>query len=258
MSLFGAIKALNLGQSLKKAKKNFEDRMSSEIDSVVAMESSHIGGQLYQVAGKAPFSRDDGGVATTSEIAHKLSQLNWQDQLRGLYGTPEFEILKEQTEKERFETGSHRECIEDDLRRFEDSEATSSQESGWLHSDLDDMRLYSDRTGKTGVSGITRFACENKDGRMSSELSSPPLTTEYGRSIDAMPPSALPLDRFSTPRVSAGTIARKYIQAEDNTSQHAEREEGMEETRKVATPIPRTFDISDSSEDEDDAITEVD
>jgi len=41
---------------------------------------------------------------------------------------------------------------------------------------------------------------------------------------------------------------------EENASQHAEKAEGMEETRKVYTPIPRKFKISDSS---DDAMTEV-
>ena len=41
---------------------------------------------------------------------------------------------------------------------------------------------------------------------------------------------------------------------EENGSQHVEKEEGMEETRKVYSPIPRKFGISDSS---DDAMTEV-
>jgi len=31
----------------------------------------------------------------------------------------------------------------------------------------------------------------------------------------------------------------------------------MEETRKVYTPIPRRFELSDSSDNEDDAMTEV-
>jgi len=57
--------------------------------------------------------------------------------------------------------------------------------------------------------------------------------------------------------VSAGIIARKYIQSEENVSQHAEKEGGMEETRKVYTPIPRKFEISDDSKDEDDRMTEV-
>jgi len=72
-----------------------------------------------------------------------------------------------------------------------------------------------------------------------------------------LPPSALPQDPFSTPRASAGIIALRYIQSEENTSKNAEEEGGMEETRKVDTPIPRKFEISDSSDNEDDMMTEV-
>jgi hypothetical protein len=82
-------------------------------------------------------------------------------------------------------------------------------------------------------------------------------TTEYGGSILGFPPSALPEDPFSVPRTRAGIIARRYIQSEENPSKHGEQDEeegGMEETRRVYTPIPRKFEISDS---EDDAMTEV-
>jgi len=90
------------------------------------------------------------------------------------------------------------------------------------------------------------------------EVPSVPITS-YGGSILAMPPSALPLDPFATPRVGTGSIAQRYIQSVENTSQHAEKEnqEGMDETRKVHTPIPRKFEISDSSEASDEAMTEV-
>ena len=72
-----------------------------------------------------------------------------------------------------------------------------------------------------------------------------------------MPPSALPEDPFSTPRASAGIIARKYIQVGENVSQHEEKEEGMEETQGVYTPIPRKFEFSDNSDASDEAMTEV-
>jgi len=72
-----------------------------------------------------------------------------------------------------------------------------------------------------------------------------------------LPPSTIPQDPFSTPRASAGIIAQRYIQLEENISQHAEEEGGMEETRKVYTPIPRNFEASDSSDNEDDMMTEV-
>jgi len=86
---------------------------------------------------------------------------------------------------------------------------------------------------------------------------SPLPTTNYEGSLLGLPPSALPQDPFSTPRASAGIIALKYIQAEENASQHAEKEGGMEETRKVYTPIPRKYEISDSSNNEDETMTEV-
>jgi len=120
------------------------------------------------------------------------------------------------------------------------------------------MRNYSNLTGKTGVTGITRYGSDN-----SPELSSPPPTTNYGGSeisfpsqtpkervqspmpstnyegsLMGLPLSALLEDPFSTSRASAGIIARKYIQSEENVSKNAEEEGGMEETRKVYTPIP--------------------
>jgi len=64
-------------------------------------------------------------------------------------------------------------------------------------------------------------------------------------------------DPFSIPRASAGIIARRYIQSEENTTQYTKEEGGMEETRKVHTPIPRKFEASDSGDSEDDAMTEV-
>jgi len=90
------------------------------------------------------------------------------------------------------------------------------------------------------------------------EDGSPVPTTSYGGSIVAMPSSALSINCFSTPKASTGIIARRYIQSEENTSQHATAKEGgMEETWKVYTPIPRKFDISGSSDSEYDRMTEV-
>ena len=78
---------------------------------------------------------------------------------------------------------------------------------------------------------------------------SPLPSTNYKGSIMGLPPSALPEDPFSTPRASTGIIAQRYIQPEENTSQHAEEEEGGARTQKrTYTPIPRKFDISDGSD----------
>jgi len=177
--------------------------------------------------------------------------------------------------KKKFEAGLRYAHAEDDLRRREDSQATSRVETGQLPSDLDDMREYSDLTGKTGVTGITRYGSDD-----SSELSPPPPstinyggseisfpshtprervmspgpTTNYEGSLLGMPLSAIPQDPFSVPRASVGIIVQRYIQSEENTSQHEMKEEGMEETWKVYTPILRQFEISDNS---DDAMTEV-
>jgi len=100
-----------------------------------------------------------------------------------------------------------------------------------------------------------------------SPLSSPPATSygeisisfsqqtpqqsmQYGGSLLALPPSAIPPDPFATPSASASIIARRYIQSEENISRHVETEGGMEETWNIYTPIPRKFELSDSSEDD--------
>jgi len=232
--------------------------------SVVSEESSHIGGLLDKITGPVT---DDG----TGTERDNLEQME-----RDLHGDPEYERLRDEEKKEEFETGLCHARIEDDLRRAEDSQATSRVGMGQHPSDLSDMRAYSDLTGKTGVTGVTRYGSDD-----SSELSPPPTTnyggseisfpsqtprervlsplptTNYEGSLLGLPPSALPQDPFSTPMASAGIIARRYIQSEENISQHVEKEGGMEETRKVYTPIPRKFEVSDSSDNEDDTMTEV-
>jgi len=116
----------------------------------------------------------------------------------------------------------------------------------------DDSSLSPPLTTNYGGSEIS-FPSQTPRERVLSPLPS----TNYEGSLRGLPPSALPQDPFSTPRASAGIIARRYIQSEENASQHAEKEEGMEETRKVYTPIARKFEVSDSSDNEDDMMTEV-
>ena len=86
---------------------------------------------------------------------------------------------------------------------------------------------------------------------------SPLPTTNFEGSLLDLSLSAIPQDPFLTPRASAGIVACKYIQLEEDVSEHAEEEEGMEETQKVYTPIQRKFEISDDSDNEDDTMTEV-
>jgi len=215
------------------------------------------------------------GPVTEQEGSVMPSESNPEE--REFFGTEEYNRLKAEEKKDEFEYGLHKARIEDDLRRAEGSQATSRVGTGQLPSDLSDMRAYSDLTGKTGVTGISRYGSDD-----SSELSSPPPSTNYGGSeitfpsqtprervstprpstnyegsLMGLPLSALTEDPFSTPKASAGIIARRYIQSEENATQNAEQEEGMEKTRKVYTPIPRKFEVSDSSDNEDDMMTEV-
>jgi len=272
MSLFGATttfkKAVARARAeeekmAEKTKKQDTKSVSSGIGAVLERHLDTITGPLTEEG---------------TEIQSERSDLEQME--RDLHGDSEYERLRDEEKKEEFEAGLRYARVEDDLRRREDSQATSRVDTGQLPSDLDDMRAYSDLTGKTGVTGITRYA---DDG--SSELSTPPNSTDYGGSEVSFPsqtprervqsplPSTnyegslmgLPLsalnelteDPFSTPKASAGIIARRYIQSEENASQNAEKEGGMEETRKVYTPIPRKFELSDSSDDEDDTMTEV-
>jgi len=201
MSLFRARKLVTSHkESLARAKENFEGRMeggalpASSPSEASAVSSSHIGGLLDKITG--PLS-SDGGAATTSEIRHELSQLDREDQERAFHGTQEYERLKAQEEKEDFEKGQRMARIEDDLRRREESQVTSRVESGQLPSNLSDMRAYSDLTGITGVTGITRYGSD-----VSSKLSSPLPSTQYGGSVLPFPPSAISQNPFSTPSVT--------------------------------------------------------
>jgi hypothetical protein len=125
MSLFGAKRQLNRRETLKKAKENFEERMSTA--PLTTASSSHIGDildkELDKITGPVSFLDPD-GTAKTSETAHELSQLDREDQLRDFHGTAEYEGLVQGEEQDRFEMGLHQPRIEDDLRRRENSQAT--------------------------------------------------------------------------------------------------------------------------------------
>jgi len=263
MSLFGA------NTTLKKAvaRMRAEELRSGSKAPTSGSLSSGIGALLDEI------------TEPVTETATQSDRSDLEKMERDLHGDSEYERLRDEEKKVEYEYGVYKARIKDELRRAEDSQATSRVGTGQLPSDLDDMRAYSDLTGKTGVTGITRYGSDD-----SSELSPPP-TTSYGGSEISFPsqtprervmsprpstnyegsPMGLPLsalnelteDPFSTPRASTGIIARRYIQSEENATQNAEEEGGMEETRKVYTPIPRKFEVSDSSNNEDDAMTEV-
>jgi len=273
MSLFGAKKSEPLKDVLKRAKENFEKKMmeSTSPSEASAVSSSHIGEVLDR-----HLDLITGPPSSHPEVMQGSSELAREEQLREFHGTAEYESLRAGEKHVEFEMGLHRARIEDELRRCENDQATPRVESEQLPSDLDDMKAYSDLTGKTGVTGIARYGSNE-----SLELSPPPTTsyggseisfpsqtprervlsplpsTNYEGSLLGLPLSALPEDPFSVPRTSSGIIVQRYIRSEENTSQHATAEEGMEETWKVYTPIQRKVEISDDSERSDDAMTEV-
>ena len=157
-----------------------EELLSKASESSVA-SSSHIGKLLDEITG--PVTEDRAGECERDD----LKQMQ-----RELHGDSEYERLRNEEKKEEFEAGLRYARVEDDLRRRENSQATSRVETGQLPSDLNDMRVYSDLTGKTGDTGITRYA--NDD---SSELSPPP-TTSYGGSEISFP-SQTPRERVLSP-----------------------------------------------------------
>jgi len=260
MSLFGAARKTS---TFQKAKERMAAQMAESSGTEQSVTSSVFGEQLDKITGRVYTPEE---MATNSEIAHDLSELAREDQQRQFFGTPEYERLKAGEEKDDYKYALHKPRMEDEQRRRENSQATSRVETGQLPSNLDDMRAYSDLTGKTEVTGIMRYGSDH-----SSELSPPPTTeyggtvsfppqtpresTKYEGSIVALPLSAIPQDPFVTPRERTGINASRYIWSEENISKQAAEEEEMEggvpETwRRSSTP---TFENSDS----DEAMTEV-
>jgi hypothetical protein len=255
MSLFGARKTSTFSRLKERPDKKMAEESTGESNASSSGIRALLNTKLDMITGR--LATDSEGVATKLEITHELSELDREDQMKLFHGSQEDESLRAGEEQDTIEIGRHQARIEDDLRRCENSQRTPRQESRSLPSDLEDMRAYSDLTGKTGVTGVTRHRSRSV-GSTGSELSSLPPSTVYGGSILAMPQSTISQDPFSTPRASTGIIARRCIPSGENTSQNAteqEKEGGMEETRKVCTTSSRKFEISDSSDNEDDAMT---
>jgi len=103
MSLFGARKT----STFQRAKERL-DKMLAEESTGSQTSSSGIGAVLdrHLDAITGPLS-SDGEMATTSEIAHELSQLDREDKLRQFHGTQEYEVLKAGEEQDKFQTGLH-------------------------------------------------------------------------------------------------------------------------------------------------------
>ena len=241
MSLFGAKKQLNLKESLKKAKENLEGKMSSTQSTTTT--SSGIGAILEQQKDReGPLPTDPDGTATTSEIAREElgDYLGLEEQPAAVTLTREqynqgvrihnAEVMAEGHLSQIIEPIWRENSVIDEYgnRRKHDVHTISSDDGFSLSS--------APPTTNYGGSDIS-FPSQTPRERVQAPLPS----TNYEGSIMGLPLSALNAlteDPFSTPRASAGIIARRYIQSEENTSQNAEEEGGMEETRKVYTPIP--------------------
>jgi len=120
----------------KMNKKMREESVSRTSD----VSSSHIGKLLDKITG----ALTDRGTATQIE-RDDIEQME-----RDLHGDSEYESLRNQEKKEELKAGLRYTHAEDDLRRRNDSQATSRVETGQHPSDRDDMREYSDHGWRSG------------------------------------------------------------------------------------------------------------
>jgi len=253
MSLSGAKKQEPLKEVLKRAKENFERKMT--ISGSSAVSSSNIGEVLarhHEITGQLPTDPD--GTATTLEIN--------REELGSYLGGEKAVTLPREAfnqavrihNREVREAGHPSQMMEPVLpvNADEDRNRLGQVKVNTISSD-DGSSLSPPPTMNYGGSEIF-FPSQTPRERVVSPL---PATDYSERSLLGLPPRAITQDPFSTPRASAGIIACRYIQSEENTSQNDEKEGGMEETRQVYTPILRKFEISDGSDNEDDMVTEV-
>jgi len=257
MSLFGVKKQLNLKESLKKAKENLEGKMSRAGSTVTT--SSGIGEVLdkhNEITG-SPLTDPD-GMATSSEIA--------REELGDYLGVQQAAVTltKEQFNQgvrihnaEVMAEGHLSQIIEPIWRENSVIDEYGNRRDHAVHtiSSDDSSSLSPPPTTNYGGSEIS-FPSQTPRER----VLSPRPSTNYEESLMGLPLSALnelTEDPFLTPRASTGIIVRRYIQSEENAIQDAEEKGGMEETRKGYTPIPRKLEVSDSSDNEEDAMTEV-
>jgi len=253
MSLFGA------NTTFKKAvTRRREEEKKSSVSAASVTSSSHIGDVIKDREG--PLPTDPDRTATTSEIAREeLGDYLGEVQPGAVTLTREQFNQGIRIHNAEVVAAGHLSQIMEPVLGTppcdEYGNRHSQQYSAHTIPSDDSSELAPPPTTNYGGSKIS-FSSQTPRERVLSPLTS----TNYEGSIRGLPLSALnelTEDPFTTPRASAGIIARKYIQSEENASQCAEKEGGMEETRKVYRPILRKFEISDSSEDEDDTMTEV-
>jgi len=252
MSLFGAKKT----STFQRAKERMDKLTSESASPAGTDESSHIGELIKDREGPLPVDPD--GTATTSEIA--------REELGDYLGVQQAAVT---LTREQFNQGV----------RIHNAKVMAEGHLSQIIEPIWGENSVIDEYGNRRDHAVHTILSDDSSSLL------PPPTTNYGGSEISfpsqtprergLPPSpstnyegslkglhlsalnALTEDPFSTPRASAGIIARRYIQLEEDATQNVEDEGGMEETRKVYTPIPRKFEVSDSSDNEDDMRTEV-
>jgi len=260
MSLFGATTTFKKAVARARAEEEkMAEKMSSAQSTTTATTSSGIGAILEKQNDKitGPLPTDPDGTATTSEIAREeLGDYLGEVQPEAVTLTREQFNHGVRVHNAEVAAAGHLSQIMEPVLGTppcdEYGNRRSQQHSVHTISSDDSSELSPPPTTNYGGSEIS-FPLQTPRERVQSPLPS----TNYEGSLMGLPLSALPEDPFSTPRASAGIIAHRYIQSEENTTQYDEEEGGMEETRKVYTPIPRKFEASDSSDNEEDMMTEV-
>jgi len=258
MSLFGARKTSTFQRAKERAEKMEREEKASPEASVTS--SSHIGEVLdrhNEIIGSLPSDSDR--TATTSEIA--------REELGDYLGVQPAAVT---LTREQFNQGVQ---IHNAEVRAEGHPSQVIKPGIWGENSVvdeygnrcghavhtissdDDSLLSPPPTTSYGGSEIS-FPSQTPRERVETPLPS----TNYEGNLMGLPLSALNAlseDPFSTPRASAGIIVRRYIQSEENAIKNAKEEGGIEETLKSRTPIQRKFEVSDSSDNEEDMMTEV-
>jgi len=221
--------------------------------SITSDESSHICGLREKRQG--PLHTDLDGIATTSGIAREELGDYLGVQLAAITLTREQFNQGVRIQNAEVRADRHlSQVIEPIWRTAEVIDEYGNRRSNNIHMvSSDESSLSPPPTTDYGGSEVS-FPSQTPRERVVSPL---PTTNYSEGSLLGIPPSALPQDPVWTPRASIGIIARKYIQSEENASQHAAKHGGIEESRKVYTPIQRKFEISNSSNNEENMMTEV-
>jgi len=266
MSLFGAKKqTASFKEQLERAKENYEKRMESASSEASAVSSSHIGDLLEESTAPGSPEALGGPVVLPRDVYNEAARMHnkeaqEQGHLSQVVSTVHGRSSVDEDGNEVYKQPRVYMIPSDDGSSLSSPTPTTNyggSEVSFL-SQTPRERVLSPLPATNTSYGGSEISFPVQTPR--EKASSPASTTNYEGSLLGFSPSAVPSDLFSTPRASAGIIVKWYIQSEENTSQHANEDEedvGEEETRKVDTPIPRKFEISDSSDDEDDTMTEV-